>query len=134
MLGLVHRLASIRHPANVNTSDFIVSECSRVSIMLAIAEPRRRMGIPAAYQDNYLSRLQELLQNYAADWTDLEMLKLWMLAAGAKAAIKEPNGNWFFREMMATMHNLAIVRGMDITVQRQLLHAIDSTFLPASRV
>lgn len=133
LLGLVHRLASIRHLPSVNTSDFIISECGKVSMMLAIAEPRRRIGVPAAYQHKYLSRLRELLENYAADWTGLEMLKLWMLAAGAKEAIKEPSGNWFYRQMMATMQSLAITHGWDMLVQRQLLGSIDSTFLSPSR-
>ncbi|GAB7351312.1 hypothetical protein MBLNU459_g1726t1 [Dothideomycetes sp. NU459] len=133
MLGLVHRLSSIRHLSDVSTSDFIISECGKIAIMLAIAEPRRRIGVPAAYQHNYLSRLQGYLENFAADWTGLELLKLWMLAAGAKEAYKEVGGNWFYQRMIATMQDLAVTQGWGLHTQRQLLESIDSTFLSTPR-
>lgn len=98
IIGLVHRLLSARQAINIERPETLFQECTRLALLLFLAEIRRRFGLHPIDSRVHVQKLQNVLANYTADWTALDPLRLWVVSMGVLEAVGDPDLGWLVGE------------------------------------
>lgn len=127
----IHSLISHRIRTEGGNNRSLAAECVRVATILSLHEVRRLSGPISGYPDLYPGKLQKLLQKKDIDWTGLEVVKLWVLACGAREAVQVAGGNWFLRKFRVEMESVSarvqskVIQGLqDMSVEPEAVAAL----------
>lgn len=83
MHPVLDRLLRYRCPRDMCQDHAAIHEAFRISGLLSLAQLRRMLGVAPVPTASYVSQVQQVLFEYRPDWSGLEAMKLWCLAAMA---------------------------------------------------
>jgi hypothetical protein len=98
IIGLVHRLLSAQQAVDPELPETIFAEATRLALLLFLAEIRRRFGLHPIDSRVHVQKLHRVLENDAADWKSLAMLRLWVVSMGVLEAVEELEAGWLVGE------------------------------------
>lgn len=93
----------------------------RLAARLYTAQLRRAFGIYTTLSKIHVEKLKEIMQCTQTDWTNLELLKLWIIAVGAMESIPIGHEEYFREELHIQSEKLGFTTVADTA--KYLLYA-----------